>query len=145
MSEIDEFIASNNLIHKQEQEEKMGDAELESDCQNDSELLRNDRKVKQILFKVPEHYIKLSESEEIDQIGNEESTGESSDQDSEVERNRRVGAYSLSERLQRIKKYKEKMSKRRASKPISKVFSGRSKVANQKLRINGKFVKASAL
>lgn len=34
---------------------------------------------------------------------------------------------------------------RRLRCPISKKFSGRSKIANNKLRVNGKFVKASPL
>jgi len=39
-------------------------------------------------------------------------------------------------------KYKAKIYKRRAIKPVSKKFTGRSKVASTKLRVNGKFVKA---
>jgi hypothetical protein len=51
---------------------------------------------------------------------------------------------TLSERSKKILKYKQKLIQRRRTCPISKKFTGRSKVANQKLRINGKFVKASA-
>jgi len=47
------------------------------------------------------------------------------------------------ERRAKILRYKAKIYSRRLMKPISKKFDGRSKVACQKLRINGKFVKAS--
>ena len=49
---------------------------------------------------------------------------------------------SKAERLAKILRYKQKLFLRRQMTPISKKFSGRSKVASQKLRVNGKFVKA---
>lgn len=49
------------------------------------------------------------------------------------------------ERYAKILKYKLKLYLRRKTTPISKKFSGRSKVACAKLRVNGKFVKAWAL
>ncbi|TNV79306.1 hypothetical protein FGO68_gene15323 [Halteria grandinella] len=52
---------------------------------------------------------------------------------------------TLEERRARILHYKRKIIARRAKKPISKKFNGRSKIACQKLRINGKFVKKSEL
>jgi len=49
---------------------------------------------------------------------------------------------SKKERHAKILKYKLKLYLRRKTTPISKKFSGRSKVACAKLRVNGKFVKA---
>jgi hypothetical protein len=48
---------------------------------------------------------------------------------------------SLVERHRKIIKYKQKLVKRRKTRPISKKFVGRSKVAVDKQRVNGKFVK----
>jgi hypothetical protein len=47
------------------------------------------------------------------------------------------------ERSAKILRYKAKIIARRSIKSISKKFNGRSKIACQKLRVNGKFVKAS--
>jgi hypothetical protein len=57
----------------------------------------------------------------------------------------RIGAYSLKLRMKKILAYKKKLLKRRTQKPISKKFNGRSKIASQKLRVNGKFVKKALL
>jgi hypothetical protein len=54
----------------------------------------------------------------------------------------KIGAYSLDMRSKKILKYKSKIYSRRRSNPISKVFKGRSQVASQKVRVNGKFVKS---
>jgi hypothetical protein len=51
---------------------------------------------------------------------------------------------TVSERSKKILKYKQKITMRRLRCPISKKFSGRSKIACQKVRVNGKFVKATA-
>eukprot|EP00347_Sterkiella_histriomuscorum_P010179 403377303 len=53
-----------------------------------------------------------------------------------------VGQYTLSERSKRILKYKEKVQKRRQICKLSKKFNGRSRVATNKVRVNGRFVKA---
>jgi hypothetical protein len=54
-----------------------------------------------------------------------------------------VGQLTHDQRRMRVISYKKKIFARRLTKPISKKFNGRSKVAIQKLRVNGKFVKAS--
>jgi hypothetical protein len=48
---------------------------------------------------------------------------------------------TMEERFRKIIKYKQKLVKRRKTRPISKKFVGRSKVAADKQRVNGKFVK----
>jgi hypothetical protein len=57
-----------------------------------------------------------------------------------------LSAEKLSKRRERILKYKSKIYERRNKKgPICKKFNGRSKIACNKLRVNGKFVKASTI
>ncbi|TNV77901.1 hypothetical protein FGO68_gene11307 [Halteria grandinella] len=56
-----------------------------------------------------------------------------------------IGQLTIADRRLRVLEFKKKIYARRISKPISKKFNGRSKVACQKLRINGKFVKKSQL
>ncbi|CAG9328977.1 unnamed protein product [Blepharisma stoltei] len=53
-----------------------------------------------------------------------------------------IGAYSAEIRKQKILKYKQKMVRYRQKVRLSRKFGGRSKVAKQKLRIKGKFVKS---
>ena len=53
----------------------------------------------------------------------------------------RIGLYSKIERLKKIKKYKEKVRKRRLDHPISRKFGGRSRIAFEKQRKNGRFAK----
>jgi hypothetical protein len=67
---------------------------------------------------------------------------EDTEESSESDKIYYIGKYTVAERSARILKYKAKIFSRRLKCPISKKFSGRSKVATQKLRINGKFVKA---
>jgi hypothetical protein len=52
-----------------------------------------------------------------------------------------VKRISLSDRSKKILKYKSKLYKRRTVVPICKHFSGRSKIALNKNRVNGKFTK----
>ena len=56
-----------------------------------------------------------------------------------------IGKLTLAQRIARVLNYKKKLCARRLNKPISKKFSGRSKIACQKLRVNGKFVKKSEM
>jgi hypothetical protein len=56
-----------------------------------------------------------------------------------------VGLYSPMERRNKILKYKNKQSKWRSNHPISRIFNGRKKVAEQKNRYKGRFVKSSVL
>lgn len=51
----------------------------------------------------------------------------------------KIGGLSVQTRLEKIAKYKLKLAKRRARCPLSRKFGGRSKAANSKIRINGKF------
>ena len=57
---------------------------------------------------------------------------------------RRVGAYTVTERQCKIKRYKEKVKRRRAIHPISRTFNGRRNVAFAKKRVNGRFSKLPA-
>ena len=66
----------------------------------------------------------------------EESTSESCSEEP------RIGKYTKSERQERIRKYKAKLNRWRQSKRNPK-YKNRSKIAQNKLRINGRFVKAS--
>lgn len=88
------------------------------------------RKTKLIQFKVPADYM----DQNSDMLNSNETS-------SEYETDRKIGAYSLAVRSKKILKFKMKLLKRRKQCPISKKFSGRSKVAAQKVRVNGKFVK----
>lgn len=54
---------------------------------------------------------------------------------------RRIGGYTVKERRERIARYKNKLIRWRQAHPVSKKFSGRSKVAASKPRVNGRFVK----
>lgn len=54
-----------------------------------------------------------------------------------------LGSYSREERMQKIMKYKNKIQKWRDSHPVNRAFTGRSKVAGNKPRVKGRFVKAS--
>lgn len=53
-----------------------------------------------------------------------------------------IGHYPSHIRQQKIRAYKEKQRKYKEKYNVSRVFNGRSKAAKNKLRINGKFVKA---
>ena len=57
----------------------------------------------------------------------------------------KIGVYTLEERRQKLLQYKTKQIKRRQRVTISRGFKGRSMVACNKVRINGKFVKKSVL
>jgi hypothetical protein len=50
------------------------------------------------------------------------------------------GIYTRDDRLSRIMKYKNKISKWRTQHPVNRAFKGRSSVAGKKPRIKGKFV-----
>lgn len=51
--------------------------------------------------------------------------------------------YTREERWVRIAKYKEKLRKRRARRPVSRLYEGRRRIAFSKQRLNGKFAKMS--
>ena len=57
----------------------------------------------------------------------------------------KIGGYTLNERRMKLLQYKTKQIKRRQRITISRGFKGRSLVACNKVRINGKFVKKSIL
>ena len=63
--EIDKFIAVNRLIFKEEESNVNGETEVvdqENEISSESaEFIRSDKKVKNILFKVPDNYLKVSE------------------------------------------------------------------------------------
>ena len=120
---------------------------IKSEDQITTEFIRKEKKVRDIPFRVPEKYFIGGERDEHDLLGNNESTGDTSENEVEAEKmeSELIGSYSKQYRLNKILKFKEKLYKRRANKPISKVFKGRSQVANQKLRVNGKFVKKSLI
>lgn len=81
----------------------------------------------------------MSESKtDVDVISTEDVTS-----DYRIESDHFIGKYSLSERSKRILKYKLKVVSRRSRCPISKKFTGRSRVATEKVRVNGRFVKRS--
>lgn len=54
-----------------------------------------------------------------------------------------IGAYSLDERRTKIQKYKHKLIRYRQNVKFSREFIGRSRVAKQKSRMKGKFVKSN--
>ena len=58
---------------------------------------------------------------------------------------RPLGCLTQEHRKAIILRYKGKMAERRKHKPICKKFTGRSRVAAFKLRVNGKFVKKQQL
>ena len=60
----------------------------------------------------------------------------------DIEEPPRIGEYSPQIRALKIQRYKEKLKRYRASVHVSRKFGGRSKVAKQKPRIKGKFVKS---
>lgn len=53
----------------------------------------------------------------------------------------KIGAYTRAERRLKIKKFKEKLKRRRTTHPIVRVFEGRRKIAFAKRRHNGRFAK----
>ena len=57
----------------------------------------------------------------------------------------KIGGYTLNERRMKLLQYKTKQIKRRQRVTISRGFKGRSMVACNKVRINGKFVKKAVL
>eukprot|EP01017_Pseudomicrothorax_dubius_P038427 TRINITY_DN5756_c0_g1_i3.p1 TRINITY_DN5756_c0_g1~~TRINITY_DN5756_c0_g1_i3.p1 ORF type:complete len:313 (-),score=63.93 TRINITY_DN5756_c0_g1_i3:192-1130(-) len=58
-----------------------------------------------------------------------------------VEEKPKVGLYTREERIGKIKKYKSKLSRWREKHPVNRVFKGRSRAANAKPRVNGRFIK----
>jgi hypothetical protein len=77
--------------------------------------------------------------EEGNDLGN---SSDSTDSNSVNEvQERRIGQLTLTERVNRIVKYKTKVIKRRNQVPITKRFDGRSSAATNKVRVNGKFVR----
>ena len=56
-----------------------------------------------------------------------------------------IGSYTRRERWEKICRYKEKQMKYRDKVKISREFRGRSEVAKEKPRVNGKFVKSNDL
>jgi hypothetical protein len=56
-----------------------------------------------------------------------------------------VGKYPAHIRQMKIRTYKEKQRRYKEKCRVSRVFTGRSQAAKKKLRVNGKFVKASAI
>jgi DNA mismatch repair ATPase MutL len=81
----------------------------------------------------------------MEDIGSDCSITSQSGQEVHQEVERKIGGYTLSERREKILKYKLKLQKWRRRHPVSKKFQGRSKVASTKPRINGRFVKKSEL
>jgi hypothetical protein len=55
-----------------------------------------------------------------------------------------IGTYTKEEREEKIRKYKEKVKRYREAHPVNRAFKGRSKVADMKPRVKGRFVKADA-
>eukprot|EP00347_Sterkiella_histriomuscorum_P006601 403352145 len=150
--EIDQFIQINDLIivkkidvedhimNFEEDESTKSETSVEDQLQQTStdnfeniKSLSTIKQVKLIEFKVPQSYLNGEFNEKEWDLNNQINQ----------ENKYKIGAYTLSQRAKRILHYKMKQTKRRSSKPITKKFSGRSKVATQKLRINGKFVKKS--
>jgi L-2-hydroxyglutarate oxidase LhgO len=60
-------------------------------------------------------------------------------------KNRKVGKLSVLERRHKVMKFLEKRRQRLKKHPVKREYSGRSKIANNKPRINGKFVKKLVL
>jgi len=58
-----------------------------------------------------------------------------------IEEEVRIGKYTRNERQKKIKKYKEKLRKRRETHPVSRTFEGRRIIAFAKERHNGRFTK----
>jgi hypothetical protein len=107
--------------------------------------------VKTVYFKVgqfvsSEEKASQEEQNSLEEANNSTAEGSDDDSDNSVEGMKafpdKIGAYSLDMRSKKILKYKSKIQKRRTMRPISKVFKGRSQVASQKVRVNGKFVKS---
>lgn len=146
-TEIDQFIKMNGLIVQQKLFQKENSQEnskiREIPLNNSSENLQKPftNSQREVLFKVPKDYLEMF-SEAMDCEEMEESGSESTiTSESDAGCNKLVGSDSLSERSRKILKYKKKLFKRRMLHPISKNFSGRSKVALDKKRLNGKFAK----
>ena len=70
-----------------------------------------------------------------------ESEGEESTE--EESHDKIIGKLTISDRSKKILNYKHNLLKRRKNVPISKKYDGRKRVACQKLRVNGRFVKKS--
>ena len=66
--EIDKYISVNRLIFKEEESNSNEDIKENSSIneisKKSAELIRNEKKVKNILFKVPDNYLKISDSDE---------------------------------------------------------------------------------
>ena len=77
---------------------------------------------------------------EMEKEDEEETTKDSKEVTTEE---KKKGNFPLSERSKRILKYKAVIFQRRLRFPVSKRFTGRSKVALQKTRLNGKFIKSN--
>jgi hypothetical protein len=73
------------------------------------------------------------------------STNYTSHHNGENEEERRIGGYSLKQRIEKIQRYKNKLRKWRSTHPVGKKFNGRSKIAVSKPRVNGRFVKKEEL
>ena len=54
---------------------------------------------------------------------------------------KKIGLYTVIERQKRIRKYKEKLAKWREDHPVNRNFEGRRRIAFEKQRINGRFIK----
>lgn len=53
----------------------------------------------------------------------------------------RIGAYTRTERQRKIRKYKDKLRRRRSLCPVARRFEGRRQIAFAKFRCNGRFAK----
>ena len=87
--EIDRYIGVNRLIFKQEESIETGDSEANPSenvfRSEKTEFIRIDKKVKNVLFKVPDTYLKASELDDQEFNYNNESTGDSSGNENEGE------------------------------------------------------------
>ena len=52
-----------------------------------------------------------------------------------------IGKYTISQRREKIQRYKRRIRKFREEHPIKRNYNGRSRVAKDKPRLNGKFAK----
>ena len=68
VEEIDKFITVNRLIFKEEERNVNGDSEANTSenfvSAEKAEFIRNEKKVKNILFRVPEKYLMAAELED---------------------------------------------------------------------------------
>ncbi|CDW86090.1 UNKNOWN [Stylonychia lemnae] len=161
IEQIDQFIKQNNLIiirpDQIEIENRKEQIELDiQECQNedstssenssdealqksiqDQKSVQNAKQIKLVEFKIPQQYFEQELTFEL--------TDESDQNGKELQNEPKIGAYSMSIRSKKILKYKLKLAQRRQKCPISKKFNGRSHVAAQKVRVNGKFVKKQTI